>query len=179
MAADIAALTSNDLVLAKLEVEKIALYLDAMPDQPQEPGADILTLLGAENEEEDLGLLINTALSGDSRKLTAQLAASSKMGFSEVGLIRLMLRHLTKLAELRTKADRGMGVDRIVEDRSVFWKDRQNFARQLNIWSSDHIARLIEKILTLEIAMKSSGVPDNVLVEEELLTITRKAARLR
>ncbi|WP_108811534.1 DNA polymerase III subunit delta [Sphingorhabdus sp. Alg231-15] len=179
MAAAIAALTSNDLVLAKLEVEKIALYLDATPDNPRETDADLLALLGAENDEEDLGLLINAAVGGDTRKLTQELAAVSPTGFSEVGLIRLMLHHLTKLAELRTKVDQGSNIGKLVNHPSVFWKDRDNYARQLNIWSSAHIARLIERILALEIALKSSGQPEQVLVEQELLTIARKAARLR
>lgn len=179
MGAAIAALTSNDLVLAKLEVEKIALYLDASPDSPQEAETDLLALLGAENDEEDLGLLINAAINGDAKKLTHELAAASTTGFSEVGLIRLMLRHLTKLAELRTKVDQGAGIGKLVNHPSVFWKDRDNFSRQLNIWSSPHIARLIERNLALEISLKSSGQPDHVLVEQELLTIARKAARLR
>ncbi len=179
MAAAIAALTSNDLVLAKLEVEKIALYLDATPDSPQEAEAELLALLGAENDEEDLGLLINAAIGGDTGKLTQELAAVSPTGFSEVGLIRLMLRHLTKLAELRTQVDYGSNIGKLVNHPSVFWKDRDNYARQLNIWSSAHITRLIERILALEIALKSSGQPEQVLVEQELLTIARKAARLR
>lgn len=178
-AAAIAALTSNDLVLAKLEIEKIALYLDATPDNPQEAQAELLTLLGAENDEEDLGLLINAAIGGDTKKLTHELAAVSTTGFSEVGLIRLMLRHLTKLAELRTKVDEGANIGKLVNHPSVFWKDRDDYARQLNIWSSGHIARLIERILSLEIALKSSGQPEHVLVEQELLTIARKAAHLR
>lgn len=178
-AAEIAALTSNDLVLAKLEVEKIALYLDASPETPKPAESEILSVLGAENDEEDLGLLINAALSGDTRKLSGELAGISPAGFSEIGLIRLLLRHLVKLADLRAKADQGAGVAKLVNHPSVFWKDRDNFARQLNIWSSAHIARLMERILALEIAMKSSGQPNHVLVQEELLTITRKAARLR
>jgi len=179
MAAAIAALTSNDLVLAKLEIEKIALYLDATPDSPQEAEAHLLTLLGAENDEEDLSLLINAAMSGDTRKLTGELAAAIIIGFSEVGLVRLMLRHLNKLAELRAKIDQGGNISKVTNHPSIFWKDRDNFARQLNLWPSVHIARLIEKILALEIALKSSGQPERVLVEQELLTIARKAAQAK
>ena len=179
IAADIAALTSNDLVLAKQEVTKIALYLDATPEQVKEPDADILSLLGAENEEEDLSALFNAALSGDTKKLSAELAAASSMGISEIGLIRLMLRHLNKLSELRTKVDSGAGISKVVNHPSVFWKDRESYTRQLNIWSAAHIARLIERLLALEIATKSSGEPEHVLVENELLTVSRKAARLR
>ncbi|MEH6757128.1 MAG: DNA polymerase III subunit delta [Parasphingorhabdus sp.] len=178
-AAAIAALTSNDLVLAKLEVEKIALYLDATPDNPQEAEAELLAVLGAENDEEDLGLLINAAVSGDTKKLSNELAAVSTTGFSEVGLVRLMLRHLIKLAELRTKVDQGGNIGKLVNHPSVFWKDRDNYSRQLNLWSSGNIGRLIERILALEIALKSSGQPEHVLVEQELLTIARKASRLR
>ena len=90
-----------------------------------------------------------------------------------------MLRHLTKLAELRSKVDRGGKIDSVVSHPSVFFKDRKHFKRQLQIWSSAHIGRLIERVLTLEIALKSSGQPDQVLLEDELLLIARKAARAR
>ncbi|MEW4468568.1 DNA polymerase III subunit delta [Parasphingorhabdus sp. JC815] len=179
MSAAIAALTSNDLVLAKLEIEKLVLYLDATPDNPREAEADLLSVLGAENDEEDLGLLINAAMSGDIRKLTSELASAMIIGFSEVGLIRLMLRHLSKLAELRAKVDQGGNIGKLVNHPSIFWKDRDNFARQLGLWPAAHIARLIERILSLEIALKSSGQPERVLVEQELLTIARKAAQAK
>ena len=179
MATAIASLTSNDLVLARLEIEKIALYLDASPQETKQADTDILSVLGAENDEEDLNLLINAALGGDTKKLSQELAALRPTGFSEVGLIRLMLRQLTKLSDLRGKVDRGSNIGKLVNHPSIFWKDRDNFSRQLLIWRSNHIARLIERVLALEIAMKSSGQPDHVLVEEELLTIARKASRLR
>ena len=179
IAGEIAAMTSNDLVLAKLEVEKIALYLDSGPDNIQSVNSEILKTLGAANDEEDLGILYNSALNGDAKTLARELATVCTTGFSEVGLIRLMLRHLNKLGELRMKADKGSGIDSIVNHPSVFWKDRDNYARQLRIWSAEHIGRLVERILSLEIAMKSSGQPEHVLVEQELLTIVRKAARLR
>lgn len=179
MTQEIAALTSNDLVLARMEVEKIALYLDASPENPQAPEADILHLLGAENDEEDINLLIHAALNGDAARLAQELAAARALGISEIGLIRIMLRHLVKLAELRGKADQGGNIDSIAGHPSVFFKEREHFKRQMRIWSSAHIARLIERVLQLEIAMKSSGQPDQVLLEEELLLIARKAARGR
>ena len=179
MAQEIAALTSNDLVLARMEVEKIALYLDAAPDNPQTPDADILHLLGAENDEEDINLLIHAALNGDTARLAQEIAAARAQGISEIGLIRIMLRQLTKLAELRSKVDKGGNVDSVAGHPSVFFKEQKHFKRQLRIWSSAHIRRLIERILQLEIATKSSGQPDQVLLEEELLLIARKAASRR
>ena len=176
MAQEIAALTSNDLVLARMEVEKIALFLDATPENPLAPEDNILLLLGAENDEEDISLLIHAALNGDAARLAQEIAASRAQGISEIGLIRIMLRHLTKLAELRSKVDNGGNVDSVAGHPSVFFKDQKHFKRQLRIWPSARIARLIERVLQLEIALKSSGQPDNVLLEEELLLIARKAA---
>ncbi|MGB5723881.1 MAG: hypothetical protein WBM39_05655, partial [Parasphingorhabdus sp.] len=179
IAQEIAALTSNDLVLARLEVEKIALYLDAGPDNPKAPESDILLLLGAENDEEDISLLINAALNGDAPRLAQEIAATRAQGMNEIGLIRIMLRHLTKLAELRSKVDNGGNIDSVAGHPSVFFKEQKHFKRQLRIWSSAHIARLIDRVLQLEIALKSSGQPDQVLLEEELLLIARKAASSR
>ncbi len=179
MAQEIAALTNNDLVLARLELEKIALYLDADPEQPKTPESDILLLLGAENDEEDISLLINAALNGDASRLAQEIAASRAQGISEIGLIRIMLRHLAKLAELRSKVDKGGNIDSVAGHPSVFFKEQKHFKRQLRIWPSAHISRLIDRILQLEITLKSSGQPDQVLLEDELLLIARKAASNR
>lgn len=179
MAQEIAALTSNDLVLARMEVEKIALYLDATPENPLAPEADILLLLGAENDEEDISLLIHAALNGDAARLAQEIAATRAQGINEIGLIRIMLRHLAKLAELRGKVDQGGNVDSVADHPSVFFKDRKHFKRQLRIWPSAHVARLIDRILQLEILLKSSGQPERVLLEDELLLIARKAASNR
>ena len=120
------------------------------------------------------------ALHGSRRAFrAAEIAAARAQGLSEIGLIRIMLRHLAKLAELRSKVDKGGKVDSVASHPSVFYKEQKHFKRQLQIWSSTHIARLIERILQLEILMKSSGQPDQVLLEEELLLIARKAASAR
>ncbi|NRD89955.1 hypothetical protein C8024_11575 [Sphingopyxis sp. BSNA05] len=124
MAQEIAALTSNDLVLARMEVEKIALYLDATPENPLAPEDDILLLLGAENDEEDINLLIHAALNGDAARLAQEIAATRAQGISEIGLIRIMLRHLSKLAELRSKVDKGGNVDAVAGHPSVFSRNR-------------------------------------------------------
>ena len=90
-----------------------------------------------------------------------------------------MLRHLTKLAELRSKVDNGGNIDSVAGHPSVFFRDQKHFKRQLRIWPSAQIGRLIDRVLQLEIALKSSGQPDQVLLEEELLLIARKAASNR
>ena len=179
MAQEIAALTSNDLTLARMEVEKIALYCDARPEQPQPVDRNLLAVLGAENDEEDIGLLVNSALNGDTVRLAKEIATTHGQGLNDVGLIRIMLRHLAKLADLRAKVEDGKSPGTVANHPSVFFKDRDNFARQLQIWSSAHIERLVERVLALEIAMKSSGNAGSVLVEEELLLIARKAASRR
>lgn len=179
MIQEIAAITNNDLVLARMEVEKIALYLDATKEEPKQPDANILSLLGAQNDEEDISLLINAALNGEAKILADEIAASRSIGLSEIGLIRIMLSHLTRLAAMRTKVDQGNNIDRIVSHPSVFYKDQKNFARQLRIWSSAAISRLIERLVEMEIKLKSSGQPEHVLLEELLLQIARHAAKIR
>ncbi len=179
--AALAALCANDIVLAHLEVDKIALYLDADPQTPQKVEAGVMTALGAENEEEDLNILIHSALNGDHKVLTECLAGHLQNGFSQMGLVRLMLMHLIKLAELRTRVDNGESPRALVENRrnGVFFKYKDHMARQLSIWTSPLIDRLIARIVDLEIQLKSSGSASHVLVEQELLTIVRKAARKR
>ena len=177
--AELARMTGKDMMLAANEIEKIALYLDAVPGDVKPVDPDVLARLGAANDEEDLSALIEHALGGNTDALGRELAALGRRGLSEIGLVRIMLMHLTKLAELRVKIDRGGNIRSVVDHPSVFWKSRAAFARQLGLWNAATIARLIARLLALETALKSSGQPTGVLVEQELLTIARKAARGR
>ncbi|MDZ7588722.1 MAG: hypothetical protein U5J78_06165 [Parasphingorhabdus sp.] len=177
LASEIARRCGNDLALARIEVEKIALYLDATPATPQTVTAELIDQLAADNDEENLGVLIHSAMNGEGRVLARELATATAIGLNGVGLLRVMMMHLAKLAALRSRADGGASVSSLATDRSVFWKDKQHFERQLHIWSSARLARLIERALMLEIDLKSSGTPENILVEQFLLNVSRSAAR--
>ncbi len=168
---------SNDETLARMEIEKLALYCDASPQAPQPVDEDMLHALGAPNDEEDLGALFHAALEGDLGALGQELASPQGRNFSEHGLLRLLSLHLARLLSLRGQVDDGASPKMVVENKrnAVFWKDAPRVARQLALWPTDDLARLAERLGDLEITLKSAGANPSVLVPQELLMIARRA----
>ncbi len=177
----LAALCDNDLALIRGELEKYALYCDAAANNPGRVDMAMLDRLAAGQPNEDFRPLIHLALNGDGRGLAKAMESFRLTGINGVGLVRVLLMHLMKLAKVRAAAGGRSNVDDLVGNPrfQLFYEDRTYAKRQLAIWSAPMLARLIDRTLTLETALKSSNQPDDVLVEQELTTIVRMAGRGR
>jgi DNA polymerase-3 subunit delta len=171
---------SNDAMLARQEVDRLALYKNAAPDAPVTAELADYRQLRADNDEEDLFAILHAALAGKVAALTQQLAQTQAIGLSEVGLVRVMLGHLHKLRVLRIRADNGESINRIVNDprSGLHYTVRDTIEAQLRIWSGADIARLIERIGDLEIALKGPGGKPAMLTEQEMLMIAQRAATI-
>ena len=58
----------------------------------------------------------------------------------------------------------------------VFWKQEDMFKSQIRSWSLTGLARTLQKLSDLEASCKKTGVPDETLTAQALLSISRKAA---
>jgi DNA polymerase-3 subunit delta len=65
------------------------------------------------------------------------------------------------------------------QGKSVFWKEKDALAQQLGRWRSDLLAKAIARLLAAEREVKASGGLGPLAVDEELLAISRQAAKLR
>lgn len=181
MARRIADLTGNDRTLMANEIEKLCLYLDAAPDRPAEATHEAIDALAAEAAAEDIGALVNAVLGGDPPKLIHELQILAQLGASEGSMLWALLRRAHLLAAIRMEFDKKGSLDDAMASagKAVFWKDKAAVQRQVRLWTAEGIARVIHRLGTAERLSRSSRNAGPVLVEHELLTIARQAARGR
>lgn len=176
----IGGMVANDRTLVGNELEKIALYLDAGPDNVQEVTHDTLQILGAETLEEDIGEAIEVTLGGNARLLQQMLTRMDATGVNEIRLIRALAIRVQMLAGLRAEVERGTSPHAVVEGaRSIFWKDKAAVKTQLGLWDATKLSRIETRLYEAEQAIKASGTAGGVLLRQLLAEIVMLAARGR
>lgn len=174
------ACAGNRAILA-LELQKLALYLDAAPDRPRAVDPEALDAVGAAAEEGDLSRLVDSVASGDSAMLQAELLRLSGEGVEGIPLIRAVIRRMILISRLRAQVDRGNSPGAVMAShgRSLFWKEKDAIGRQLSRWRSEALARSVSRLLEAERQVKAPGGLGPRAVDEELFAICRQAARRR
>ena len=177
----LAGATGGDRALLASELEKLALFVDAAPDRPGEIDHEALDALGAATDEGDLSRLVDAVLSGRPDDADAELARLASVAIEGIPVIRALIRRLMLLAQLRAEVAAGNGIETVMASsgKALFWKDKQSVASQLKRWSPDRIATAIGRLAEAERSIKATGSAGEIVVDAELLTISRAAARGR
>lgn len=173
------AATNADRALMAREIEKLALYLDASPDEPKAADSDALAAIGAANDESDLSAIVDAVMGGRPDRAAAELGLISPT--EAIGVVRALLRRLAQIAPLRAEVAGGQSIDSVMAGagKAIFWKDQKVVAGLLQRWTPDRIATATTRLAALERAYKRSGTAGMVLIGEEILTIARAAAATR
>jgi len=179
LGARIARYTGQDRKLAQAELEKLALYYDSSPERPMTVEVTAFEALSAETGEENVSGLINQVMGGELRGTGRELAVARDMGVDSIRIIRALQRRVALLSSLRAKVDNGSNAAAVVKaTRSIFWKEADEFVKQLGRWPSVRLSGLNGHLL--EVEAKLMAVKDglgSVILEEELIRIARAAAR--
>jgi len=177
----VAGACNADRALISRELEKMALYLDAAPDRPKSLENEALDALGAAMEEGDLSRLSNAVFSGQPGEADAELARLANEGIEDIPVLRALARRALQLAQLRAQMAEGESIDRVMETagKAIFWKEKPVIQGQLQRWTPDALATAISRLAEAERQVKAPGYVGGALVEEEVLAISRFAARRR
>lgn len=174
-------LTNGDRALMGGEIEKLILYLDAAPDRPREATAEALDALSAENPEADAAPLVNAVLGGDLTAMHRELGRLAQAGTAMAAVLRPLLARAMLLANIRASFDQSGRIDAAIEaaGKQVFWKEKGIITRQVRLWDTPGIARVIQRLSQAERASRSGRGTGDLMVRHELLAIARQAARER
>lgn len=172
---------NGDRAILAREIEKLALYVDAAPDRPREVGHDALDALGAAVQEGDMGRLVDAVLDGRMAAIETALAELAADGIEGIPLVRALLRRLLQLGQFRAEMKGVHSAFDVMASagKSLFWKDKEAIGRQLSRWQPDKIDTAITRLTEVERAIKASGSPGPILLDEELFAIGRAAQRMR
>lgn len=169
LARRLVALTSGEWGLLASEIDKLALYLDATPDNPRPVTAEALDALAAEGGDQHLFKAAAVILGGDLRGTEHEMARLRQNGGSLAGLLRLTLQRAVALSQ----AQAGIG-GRAGGFGGGYGED--DLARK---WSSEALVRAIERLGEAERAGRlQRGIGETVMARE-LFAVARQAARGR
>lgn len=170
-----------DTRMARSEIEKLALYLDASPQAPRTADAAALDAIGAACEDDGFAGVVSCVLGGDVARLPAELARMREMGLSPVGLLLAFERRAAQLAQLAAKLGRRSDVAAFVQSqkgsRLVFFRDVGEITRQLQRWRGKRLERLIERLVALHRDLLANSTHAELLLAQGLTEIARAAAQ--
>lgn len=170
-----------DTRMARSEVEKLALFLDASPQAPRTADAAALDAIGATSEDDSFMPLVNTVLAGDTQHLSAELARLHELELNPVGLLLAFERRAAQLAQLagrlRGRGDINAFLEQEMAARRVFFRDKADLAQQLRRWRGRKLARLIERLVQLHSQLLADSRNSELVISQGLAEIGRAASR--
>lgn len=169
-----------DTRLAQSEVNKLALYLDALPEAPRQVSVADFEAVSATTEDDDFGPLVDTVLGGQRELIGAELRRLRELGLNPVGLLLAFERRAALLAGLNARLGRSSDVSAFLRAeagaRRVFWKDQPALTVQLKIWRGVRLERLVARLVGLHQALMTNSQDAQLLLLDGLTAITRTAA---
>ena len=176
----IARASGMDVRLARSEVEKLALYLDASPAAPKQADGEALLAIGAKTEEDGFMPLVNAALSGDTARLPGELNRMRELGLNPVGVLLAVERRAAQLAQISARMGAGGSVAAAIDNESsarrIFWKDKGDISRQMTAWHGPQMGRLVSRLVELHRTLLANSAAGEMLLAQGLTTIARAAA---
>jgi DNA polymerase III subunit delta len=176
----LAAATGLDIRLARSEVEKLALYLDADPKSPREVGQEALDAIGAASQDDSFGPLVDTVLNGNTQRLAPELKRFREQGINPVAVLLAMERRAAQLAALAAKLGSRGDVSELVEAektaRRVFYKDAAAIKVQLGRWRGRRLERLVDKLASLHHVLLTNSADAELLLAQGMAEIARAAS---
>ncbi|ANY18879.1 DNA polymerase III subunit delta [Tsuneonella dongtanensis] len=177
----IARATGFDIRLARSEVEKLALYLDASPEAPVTPDPQALDAIGARTEDDGFMPLVNAVLGGQTDRLAGELARMRELSLNPVGLLLAFERRAAQLAQLNARLGPrgavGPFVDAETKARRIFFKDSRDIGVQLERWRGKRLERLVARLVELHRALLANSPASETLLAQALAGIAAAGRR--
>jgi len=181
LAERIARSTALDTRMARSEIEKLVLYLDASPQAPRTVSASDVDEICAINEDDGMMPLVNAVLSGESRRIPAELSRMREQGINPVGLVLAMERRAGQLVQLAGRLGERGDVNAFMQQESdarrVFFRDRNDLTQQLKRWRGARLVRLCERLVLLHRTLIADNRNGELALAQGLAEIARAAAR--
>lgn len=168
-----------DTRLARSEVTKLALYLDASPETPRPVSTADLDAIGAATEDDDFSALVDAVLGGRRDAIGPELKRMRDQAMNPVGLLLALERRAAQLAGLNARMGRSGDVAGFLKAeagaRRIFWKDQPALTVQLQLWRGPRLERLVARLIELHQILLANSQDSELLLANGLLAIGRSA----
>lgn len=177
LAQRIARAANLDVRLAKSEVEKLALYLDASPQAPRRADAEALDAVGAACEDDGFAPLVDAVLGGDVGRIGPELHRMRELSLNPVGTLLAFERRAALLARIAARGSNRPPDAGELQRLGVFWRDQRAVTQQAAIWRGPRLARLADRLVDLHRRLFADNQAAELLLSQGLTEIARAAAR--
>ncbi len=176
--AALAQATGGERGIARQEVAKLALFVDATPAAPASAEIADVAAIGADFADADFGALVDGVAGGAPVVVGRQLAEFAGT-VGGIALVRVVAKRFWLLLDLRAAVDGGASAATAVEAARppVFYKERPRVIAQLARWRTPAIRAALARLLDAERAIKRSGSAGDVAVDQLLLALAVQAGR--
>ncbi|KQM21996.1 DNA polymerase III subunit delta [Novosphingobium sp. Leaf2] len=179
MAERIARGAGMDTRLARSEVTKLALYLDASPETPRAVSLTDIDTVSATTEDDDFGPVVDAVLGGHRDAIGPQLRRIHDQGMNPVGLLLAIERRAAQLAGLNARFGDGRDLAGFLKveagARRIFWKDQAALGLQMQAWRGQKLERLVARLIELHQSLLANSRDAELLLSSGLLAIARSA----
>lgn len=171
----LAAALVGDRLRARNEIEKLILYKGA--DKTAITLDDVQACTGGAGAQTLDKFVYGVTGSKPDIVLTA-FQILMQEGVPLIVVLRTLQNHFRRLHVVKARVERGEALEIIMKSLQppVFWKQEDMFKSQIRSWSLSGLARTLQKLSELEASCKKTGIPDETLTAQALLSISRKAA---
>ena len=118
-----------DVRLARSEIDKLALYLDASTQAPRLADHAALEAIGATTEEDGIAPIVSAVLSGALERLPGELRRMREVGINPVAVTLALERRTAQIARLAARLGRGGDVKAALDAERVFFRERERIDR--------------------------------------------------
>jgi len=166
-----------DRRLTKSEIEKLVLY--KLSDQQDVINIEDVTACVGYGDSLNYDDLVYAMASGQKLVLRKVLNRLVSEGASLISIILLSSRHLFRIHSI-VGADQTISLDSLISKLQppVFFKRKDEFRRQCEIWTSEYILKSLSLLSFTEELLKSSYQPQKVIVERALLQVAGVVSQL-
>jgi DNA polymerase-3 subunit delta len=162
--------------LMRQEIERLILYIG--------PGSGIQ--LGLDDLEAHLGVEPDASLQDAALQAFGGKAAAAQSGLrralaegeSSVVAVRQVSIHLGKLRRINILQNAGAGAKEAAKAAGVFWKQEAEMLRQARAWRLPELDQVLESVNSADLATRTTGMPEALIVERLLLEISARARRM-
>lgn len=179
----IAVATGLDTRLARSEVEKLALYLDAGPESPRTASPGDLDAIGAWTEDDGFAPVVEVVLGGKAERVSGELKRMHELGLNPVGLLLAFERRAAQLSVLSARLGARGDIPRLLEAeasaRRIRWQDKASLDRQLRKWRGKRLNRLVDRLVALHQSLLANSQDGEILLAHGLAQIAAVSARTR
>lgn len=173
----LASALQGNRMIARLELEKIALYLADQNDKKIDLA--LAQRLVGDASELRLGRIAEAVSGGQPAALNQLLDRAQVAGESPIAILRALAIRFQRLDNVCSEIARGTAPEQAMGKLRppVFFKEKDGFRLHVSRWSHLRLQQALEMISEAEIACKSAGAPQMVLAGRLCLRLAVGAAR--